>query len=435
MKSVDIVFSSVLERTKPGKSIKKYIKILKLIDAELLRNNIKARTFLGGSVAKNTFLKDSSDCDVFVRFNYSQYKDKNDRLSDILAKVLKRFNPVRIHGSRDYFQFFYEKTKFEVVPVLKIRNPDKALNIMDASPLHVLWFKKHSDEKICDSVRLMKLFCKASGCYGAESFIKGFSGHVIDILTVYYGSFEKILKVASSEWKRKLDNGQKVIIDVEKFYKGKALFNLNKSKTEGPLIVVDPVQKERNAAASLSYEKFKIFIKSAELFLKKPSLKFFEIKEFDQDKIVNFARKKGRFLILVKVLPVRKSEDVAGCKLLKVYNFLFKEILRNDFVIEKKDFYWERDVSKEAIFYFIVRNPQLGDEKIMKGPPVNLKKAVDSFKRVHKRTFVKGNFIFGIEKRKYKSIKKLLNHLFNEDYVKQKVLKVKQKYFPPKHSL
>ena len=45
---------------------------------------------------------------------------------------------------------------------------------------------------------------------------------------------------------------------------------LNKSKQQGPLIVIDPVQKDRNAAAALNHEKFEIIKKTAKQFLKKP---------------------------------------------------------------------------------------------------------------------------------------------------------------------
>ncbi len=43
---------------------------------------------------------------------------------------------------------------------------------------------------------------------------------------------------------------------------------LNKSKIQSPLIVIDPVQAGRNAAAALSFEKYDLLRKKAKEFLK-----------------------------------------------------------------------------------------------------------------------------------------------------------------------
>ena len=248
----------VISKIKPKESsIKKEIdETVKIINSELKKNKIKAAASVGGSFAKDTHLADDHDCDIFVRFDF-KYKDTN--LSDLLQKCLRKFKPERVHGSRDYF-LFSNNLNFEVVPVLNISKPDRAVNVTDVSPLHVAWTKKH---KKSDEIRLAKTFCKANSIYGAESYIKGFSGHVLDILTIKYGSFVNLLK-ASQKWK------DKTVIDVEKHYKNAedAMFKINVSKTQSPLVVVDPIQPERNAAAALGYDAFNLFVKKAKEFLK-----------------------------------------------------------------------------------------------------------------------------------------------------------------------
>ena len=72
---------------------------------------------------------------------------------------------------------------------------------------------------------------------------------------------------------------EKTVIDVKNYYKGKNVFaEINRSKLVSPLIVIDPVQKDRNAAAALDHEKFEIAKHRAKEFLKKPSKEFFEMK-------------------------------------------------------------------------------------------------------------------------------------------------------------
>ena len=103
---------------------------------KLIRDgSIKAEVFAGGSIAKETFLKDDHDVDIFVKFDL-RYKGKD--LSKILGKVLKPLHPKLVHGSRDYFSI-ENRLSFEIIPVLNITKSGQAENIMDMSPLHVYW--------------------------------------------------------------------------------------------------------------------------------------------------------------------------------------------------------------------------------------------------------------------------------------------------------
>jgi len=216
------------------------------IQKELQRQQYKAKVMIGGSVAKGTFLRQDHDIDIFVMFDKKKYA--NSDLSAMLESTLKKLFPIvtRIHGSRDYFQVKHIRS-YELVPILFIKKTKDAQNITDCSPLHVQWVKKFPQLK--NEIRLFKAFCKAVGVYGAESYIQGFSGHVVDILTIYYKGFVNVLK-ASQKWKAP------VVLDYYKTHKGKVLQDLNVSKTQGPLILVDPIQPERNAAAAVGMEKF-----------------------------------------------------------------------------------------------------------------------------------------------------------------------------------
>ena len=265
------LLSEVLSDIRPTKEYEKEIldKANKIINK--INKDIKhAKAVLGGSGAKGTWLK-TFDADIFVKFNYGKFKDKSNKLSDILGKFLKKsFKATRLHGSRDYFQIKQQKFTFEIVPILEIKKAEQAKNITDVSPLHSNFVLKH--KKLTDEIRLTKQFFKAAKVYGAESYIHGFSGYVCEILTVYYGSFIKLMKYIP-KWK------EKTVIDIKHYYKNKNIFiEINQSKLTSPLIIIDPVQKDRNAAAALDYEKFEVLKHRAKEFLKKPSKEFFELK-------------------------------------------------------------------------------------------------------------------------------------------------------------
>ena len=143
---------------------------LNKVNAELKSNKLNAEAVLGGSLAKDTYLQDT-DVDIFVKFNLA-YKNKD--ISQLLEKALKKFKPIKVHGSRDYFHI----KEYELVPVLDCKDSSEIMNVTDVSPLHVNWIKKHIKNK-ADEIRLVKQFCKANGVYGAESNINGFSGYIL----------------------------------------------------------------------------------------------------------------------------------------------------------------------------------------------------------------------------------------------------------------
>ncbi|MBW3011202.1 nucleotidyltransferase domain-containing protein, partial [Candidatus Woesearchaeota archaeon] len=152
--------------------------VIQKIKAELDKQGVKAEVMVGGSAAKGTYLKEF-DIDIFVRF---VKKADPDLLEVILKNCFRKVD--RVHGSRDYFQIVHKRQEYEIVPVLKIAKASQAQNITDVSMLHVNWVRKHLSRP--DEVKLAKLFCKAQSVYGAESYINGLSGYILEILVVYY---------------------------------------------------------------------------------------------------------------------------------------------------------------------------------------------------------------------------------------------------------
>ncbi len=366
-----------------------------------------ASAILGGSGAKGTWLSGSHDVDIFVLFDFQKYFQKSDTLSEVLLPSLKKAFPKkkieRLHGSRDYFQLSYEGITFEVVPILKISKAEDAVNITDVSPLHAKWVTKQCKNK--EEVLLAKQFCKAQGLYGAESYIAGFSGYVLEILIVRYGSFEKLLK-ACLKWKKK------EIIDVAGHYKGKdVLFELNKSKTISPLVVVDPVDSSRNAAAALGDEKVALLKTVAKKYLKNPADSFFVKQEVVKENL------KGN-VVWLDVVPLKGKRDVVGAKLLKVFVHLSKRL--EPFGISKSG--WE--YGEKSFFYFVLKRDGLPEFDIRKGPPVKMKDAVKQFKKKHKTTFTKSGHVMARIKNTHRSLNSFVNNVCKDEYVVERVKKI-----------
>mgnify|MGYP001611005565 FL=1 len=256
-------FKKILAKITPTEEEKQ--NMLKIVKEILNKLAIKdAVVSLGGSGAKDTWLRNSNEIDIYVRFNYNKFKDDDSEISKILGNALrKKFkNITRLHGSRDYYQIKYKDFTIEAIPILDINEPEQARNITDISKMHVDYVLKHY--RFSKDIRLAKAFAKANNIYGAESYISGFSGYLLELLIIHYKGFMNLIKNAS-KWKLKTIIGNEA--DVK---------TLNESKL-GSLIFLDPVQNSRNAAAALSKEKYEEFINICKTFVKNPSDIFFEI--------------------------------------------------------------------------------------------------------------------------------------------------------------
>ena len=302
---------------------------------------------------------------------------------------MKEFGAKLIHGSRDYFQVTITKDIFfEIIPVKKVGKPKDAENITDLSYSHVKYIKKRvKSEQLLNEIKLAKVFCYANNFYGAESYINGFSGYALELLVYYYKSFLKFIRAMS-----KIET--KTVIDIEKLHRNKqiVLMDLNSSKLISPLILIDPTYKQRNVAAALSEETFKNFQKVCRNFLKNPSIKAFDLKEIDFDKIKKYAQKKGFEFVLLEAKTDRQAGDIAGTKLLKFNKHLSEEIKRF-FEIKNKEF--DYNETKTAKYFFAVKNK---NEILVTGPSVRDKKNVAKFKKKHKKVFVKQGKIYSKQK-------------------------------------
>ncbi|MBI2667667.1 CCA tRNA nucleotidyltransferase [Candidatus Woesearchaeota archaeon] len=389
---MDKILKEILEKIKPSEKDRAKINDI----CNNLRNKIRinnAKVELGGSGAKDTWLNNENDIDVYVKFDLETYNGKD--ISLILEKELKKnFKISKLHGSRDYFQFKQKGFTIEIIPILDIKRVKEAENITDISPFHVKYVKKQNKG---DEIRLVKLFCKSQNCYGAESYIGGFSGYVLEILTIKYGSFSNFVK-NTAKWKEKEFIGNKDDIN-----------RLNSSKKESPLILIDPVDPNRNTAAALSREKYSELIKSSKNYLKNPSKKFFDRKKFDVNELKNKYKKNK--LIILEAEPLNGKKDVVGAKLLKCLNYIAKRLTLNDFKLLKYNWDW----GNKAILYYVLDKKPLSKFKEHRGPPLKDTIRLESFRKKWRNYKVKNNYSYVIIKRKFTDPEKFLKYFIKND--------------------
>lgn len=396
-KQIDLIKPSSKEQEKLEKETEKFTSEL---EKKIKQRKIKAEVFVGGSLAKDTIIKKQKyDIDIFARFD-KKYKD--NEISEILGKLVRG---KRVHGSRDYFQIFIEGILFEVVPTIKIAKPTEAKNVTDLSFFHVNYIKNKikKNKKLSDEIRLAKAFCYAQNCYGAESYINGFSGYALELLVSHYGSFLKFIKVI------KESKDKQIVIDAGKFYKNKqeVLLELNEAKLQSPIVFVDPTFKERNALAALSLETFEKFKNACAHFLKYPSEKFFE-KQNIEEKL----KKKYKNLRIIEAKTNKQKGDIAGSKLKKFYEFFAFKLSKN-YEIKDREFFYDEKKNIGKMYFVLKQKKQI----LISGPPINKIENLMSFKKKHKNCFIKAGKAYAREKPK--SLWQIIEELRKDKILKE----------------
>lgn len=346
------------------------------IEKNLKKKKIKAEVFVGGSLAKGTLIrKKDYDIDIFVRF--FENKDISELNQGSATPILKKAE--RVHGSRDYFRVRRKNILFEIIPVLKINHPEEAKNITDLSYFHVSYVlnETRKNKKLAEEIMLAKSFCFSKRVYGAESYIRGFSGYALELLVSHYKSFLGFIRAVNKEKRM-------IVIDPKKFYSNRedVLNQLNESKLASPIVFVDPTFKQRNALAALSSETFSKFKTACSLFLKRPSEKSFEDEKIDEKS----------FNLILEASTNRQEGDIAGSKLLK-FSRLFSGKLERYFKIKKSDFSY--DGKKSGRLYLKIEKMK---SIIYSGPPINKPERLLAFREKHKNVFIKKHVAYAREK-------------------------------------
>jgi tRNA CCA-adding enzyme len=379
----------------PSKDEKKKLKKTVKGFLDSFKDEGDVKFFLGGSYAKDTYLPGNRDIDVFVKFNYKTYKDQD--ISAVLYVMLrKKFKEVTIvHGSRDYYHILINDIIFEVVPVLDIKKASDAVNVMDVSPLHVAYVKKKLKKK--DDVRKLKALLKANHLYGAESYLQGFSGYVLEILVAHYGSFDKVIKAFSKV-------GDSLVLDPAKHYSSKAiaLKSLNKSKL-GAFVLIDPVQPDRNVAAGVSLLKLQAFISLCKVYDGSDS--WFVLENIDVSKLKGY--------IVLDVVGLPGKQDISLSKMRALYDRILREFTYKGFSVV--------DSGWDASHYWF-KVSKLPKKFKHYGPDLKYIEHVAAFKKKYgRKAKVSKDKVYVDLDREFWDPKEFLKFIVKQKFVKEKI--------------
>jgi len=271
-KQIGAVLKGVLKKVKPSKAETTAMAALYRKVIAAASKNKSVRPLICGSVEKGTWLADRREIDMFLLFKPDvERADLEKKGLDAAKKIM---SALKGKYTIAYAEHPYLKGELKVkgkaysidiVPAYDVPDPSKIKSAVDRTPHHVKFVKAHLPEKLADEVRLLKAFMKASGCYGADTRSRGFSGYLCELLVIKYGSFLDVLKAASVSW----NAGYVISFD------GKIDIHHAQERFRAPLIAIDPVDPNRNVAAAVSAESFFTFRQASAQFLRLPTARHF----------------------------------------------------------------------------------------------------------------------------------------------------------------
>jgi tRNA nucleotidyltransferase (CCA-adding enzyme) len=336
----------------------------------LISNNDKEYPFVtdvvfGGSFAKGTWLKNKTDIDIFVKFNNQIDLESFENYGkEIGLKSLKDFSPYLRFADHPYVEAYVENVKINVVPCFDVEYGSWK-SAADRSPFHTTYVINNLDDYKKNQVRLLKKFLRSLGIYGAEISTKGFSGYVSEVLIIKFGSFLSTLDYFSN-----FSVDKKIITVDDVSIDGKNL------KFNSFLIIVDPIDTNRNLGAAISPLSIGTFIQGSRMFLKNPTIDFFVDNKLGYNDQSLIGLLSSNILIIEAKFGLRAPDIIWG-QLQKSINSISKFIESYGFKILKNSCF--TDEREHCVLAFLMESVIISKLHKRIGPDIFRENDVEKF--------------------------------------------------------
>jgi tRNA nucleotidyltransferase (CCA-adding enzyme) len=314
-----------------------------------------------GSFARDTWLSGEADLDIFASFPPSM--DRRDWTEKVLPEIRKgiRAKTIDRYAEHPYLEFHIDGIRVNVVPCYSVEK-GQWKSATDRTPYHTDYMTKHLTEEMRLEARLLKRFTKGIRSYGAEIRVGGFSGMLVETLILHYHSFLETL-VQASKWK------PIIFLDIEN------PTGNQDSRVRGfgsPLVVIDPVDPNRNLAAAVRADKLWGFVAASRELQKSPGIWYFfppKYRPKTKAQFSNLLEHQNRDIVTISFDHSRIVPDVLWGQLLKIENSIVELMRRQDFHPIRSRV-WSDEIRSSAIL-FELDGSTLPEVQLRLGPPVS----------------------------------------------------------------
>lgn len=355
----------VLERIRPTPEERAYIRAIGQRLIEAVERSGMAKAMMVGSVARDTFVRGDRDLDVFMLFDPDlSREDLQEQGLSLARRIAEEFGATwrEKYAEHPYLNATIDSLDIDLVPCYAVASATEIKSAVDRTPFHTRYIRSHIGA-YADDVLLLKQFAKAGGVYGSDHMTEGFSGYLCEILTIYYGGFDALIE-AAARWRP----GE--TIDIERH---------GRKQFEDPLVVIDPVDPERNVAAALSLSRMFEFVELARGYLAEPSLAFFcrsPSPPLTREVFSRLLSARGTHLFSMTFSTPDYTPDTVVPQLRKSAESVRELLERSGFVANRIDVCMAKD---RCMLLFELMNSEVPAMRRHIGPPLSSRENAEKF--------------------------------------------------------
>ncbi len=285
------------------------------------RSSPLVRALVAGSAARGTYLSDRLDIDLFLLFPPDLSRDRLREEGLALGRAVLS-DPETRYAEHPYLRGRFEGFHVDAVPGFAITDPSHPLSPVDRTPVHQEYLSSRETPELVAQVRLAKQFFRTLGVYGSESRTEGFSGYLVELLVLRFGSLQGLLAAARS-WR--------IPVRIEEPSRDPP-----RLPTEVALIQADPVDPHRNVASALSRKNLALLILGAGAYLDRPAEWWFEVRTsppFPREAALARVHERGTHVTVVSLPRPDLVDDTLYPQVRKAERAVAEEVARSGFEV------------------------------------------------------------------------------------------------------
>ena len=364
--------------------------VFSLVSNEAEKQKSVVSVHFGGSYAKETWTRGKIDIDIFVKFKKTTTEKNFEKIGRKIGfDSLKKFKQYVRYSEHPFVEANIDDVGVNVVPCYDVKKGEWK-SAADRSTFHTEFMSEKLTGLMKDDIRVLKCFLEKNSMYGAEIAKQGFSGYVCEVLVYYLGSFEKVLKKIA-----KLQNNEMIGESPRKF--------------ESPMVLIDPIDRNRNLGAAISIENVTNFILIARNFLKKNSVSYFKEKSK-----LSVPKEFAKNMLVINFKYKKRSDDIIYGQIKRAANSIESQMNKEGFNVLRNDSlaYDENNAS----LIFLLESIIISKNEIRTGPEVFSSEFSSKFININsKKSKLMWTDKYGklqsLQTRRYENAKSFLNDL------------------------
>jgi tRNA nucleotidyltransferase (CCA-adding enzyme) len=323
--AADQVEAGVTRRISPSSEMEERVArarvelVEKVRAAAAERQSPLVRALVAGSAARGTYLSDRLDIDLFLLFPPDLTRERLREEGLALGRAVLS-EPETRYAEHPYLRGRFAGFHVDAVPGFAVTDPSRPLSPVDRTPFHQEYLLARETPELVREVRLLKQFLRALGVYGSESRTEGFSGYLVELLVLAFGSLQGLLGAARS-WQIPVR-----LADASR--------DPPRLPADVALILADPVDPQRNVASALARRNLALLILAARAYLGAPTEAWFSLREprpFPKEAALARLRERGTHVTVVSLPRPDLVDDTLYPQVRKAERALAEEVARAGF--------------------------------------------------------------------------------------------------------